>query len=67
MPFVQFGAYRIISVNEMSSSICLRVAQTQAILFLKSISERGGSDIEIQYQSRSMSDPPLSDIDFKIE
>ena len=58
----------------------LRVVQTQTILFLKPLSERVGSDIEqhrilndlktllddaIQIQSRSMSDPPLSDIDFK--
>ena len=59
----------------------LRIVQTEAILFLKSISERGGSDIGrlwnlisrskliedgvIYIQSRSMSDPPLSDIDIK--
>ena len=63
----------------------LRVVQTQAILFLKSMSEWDGSDIErlrnwmmnfsidsipiedevIQIQFRSMSDPTLSDIDFK--
>ena len=41
----------------------LRVVQTQAILFLKSISERDGSDSE--FQNRCMADPPLSDIDFK--
>ena len=59
----------------------LRVVQTQAILFLKAMSERGESDIQrlcnwimnflidyrlkIQIQSRYMSNPPLSDIDFK--
>ena len=60
----------------------LRVVQTQAILFLKSMSEWVGSDIQrlwnwmmifkivqnrfkIQIQRRSMSDPPLSDINFK--
>ena len=47
----------------------LRVVQTQTVLFLKSMSERGDSkSIEgeiIQIQSRPMSDPPLSDIDFK--
>ena len=60
----------------------LRVVQTQTILFLKSMSERGGSDTErfwnfflerpksfedgvILIQSRSMSDPTLSDINFK--
>ena len=59
----------------------LRVVQTQAILFLKSMSERVGSDIErlrilsdvifkdvcIQIDSRSKSEPSLSDIDFKNE
>ena len=61
----------------------LRVVQTQAILCSKSISERGGSDIDRLWnlmtnffdskstedyviKSRSMSDPPLSDIDLKI-
>ena len=61
----------------------LRVVQTESILFLKSMSERVGSDIErlsnsmmnflIDYksiaddsiQSRSLSDPSRSDIDFK--
>ena len=59
----------------------LRVVQTQAILFLKSMSVRVGSDIErlrilsdvifeadcIQIVSRSKSEPHLSDIDFKNE
>ena len=55
----------------------LRVVHNQAILFLKLMSERGGSDIYTlklndeflddvtQIQSRSMSDPPPSDICFK--
>ena len=48
-----------------------RVVQTQAIFFLKSMLKRAESDIEsteddvIEIQSRSKSDPPLSDIDFK--
>ena len=59
--------------------IILRVVQTQAILFLKSMSGKVRStlnlngvifnrfrvDLEIQFQSRSMSDPTFSDIDFK--
>ena len=68
-----------------SSQSILRVVQTQVNLFLKSMSERDGSDIErfwilndkstivsksieydvIEIQSRSLSDPSLSDIDFK--
>ena len=63
----------------------LRVVQTQDFLFLKSMSERVGADIErlrvwmtlssidfesiqksiIHFQDRYMSDPTLSDIDFK--
>ena len=54
----------------------LRVVDTLTILLLKPMSETVGSDIErrwnwiykddpIQIQSRSMSDPTLSDIDFK--
>ena len=47
----------------------LKIVQTKAILFLKSMSEKVGSDIErlsmILFQSRCMSDPTLSDIDFK--
>ena len=54
----------------------LRVVQTQSILFLKS--ERVGSDIgrilnsflvnlEFEFQIRSISDPLISDIDFKNE
>ena len=70
---------------DVSPKTYLRVVETQAILFLKSISERVGSDIErfwilndkstivsksieydvIEIQSRSLSDPSLSDIDFK--
>ena len=64
----------------ISSRNNLRVVQIQAILFLKSMSEKVGSDKErlwnwtswstknrkkIQFQSRYMSDPPLSAIDFK--
>ena len=54
----------------------LRVVRTKAILFLKSMSERVGSDmerlwirmgssLETPFQRRSMSDPTVSDIDFK--
>ena len=66
----------------VQNSHTLRVIQTQVILFLKSISERGGFrhrttlndlifffgfwvDLEIQFQSHWMSDPPFSDIEFK--
>ena len=62
----------------------LRVVHTQVISFLKSMSQRVGSDVErlriwnnifliilkihfIQIWSRSMSESPLSDIDFKNE
>ena len=65
-----------------NDNLSLRVVQIKAILFWKSMSERGGSAIErlwfwmkidfaslqkfiIQFQSRCMSDPNLSDIDFK--
>ena len=66
-----------------SNSTELRVVQNQAILCLKSMSERVGFDIErlwmtsssidlesiekliIKFQSRCISDPPLSDIGFK--
>ena len=59
----------------------LREVKAQAILFLKSMSERVGSDLEgllnsmtwssfnfeliKNFQSRSMSDPTIADIDFK--
>ena len=57
----------------------LRVVQTLAVLFLKSMSERVGLtlnsndptlnrfwvDLEIEFQNRSLSDPTFSDIDFK--
>jgi len=63
----------------------LKVAQTEAIYLLKSMTGKVGSDIGpnlklkdkfqdrsksieddgIQIQNRSLSDPPLSDIDFK--
>ena len=47
--------------------ICLRVVQTQAILFLKSMSESGGSDIErySEIALNSVSDATLSDINFR--
>ena len=49
--------------------VSLRVVQTPFILFSKSISERGGSDIERRWiqiiDRRCTSDPTLSDIDFK--
>jgi len=62
----------------------LRVVQTQAIFYSKSMSENVGSDIErlriwmnwifnidlmmsFKIQNRSMLDPTLSDIDFKIK
>ena len=62
----------------MQSLLQLRIVRTQAILFLKSMSERGGSDIVrhstivlesvwkfiIKFQRGYMSDPSLSDIDF---
>jgi len=70
------------SAPEVKRLTLLRVVQTKAILFLKLMSERVGSDIErpwiwsfnwflvvlkiiIQFQIRSMSDPTLSDIDWK--
>ena len=51
-----------LTLEIQSGRSSLRVVQTQAILFLKSMPVRGGSDIE---QSRCMSDPLLSDIYFK--
>ena len=42
----------------------LRAVQTKTIQFSQSISESDGHDF-IQSQSRYMSDPALSDIDFK--
>ena len=66
--------------HDRSSGVVLRVVQTQAISFLKSLSERVWCDIIVQLlilnttwiwrpvtemKSRSMSDPPLSDIDLK--
>ena len=71
--------------NIWKTHATLRVVQTKSILFLKSMSERVGSDIQrlwnwmmnflidstsieddvIKIQSRSMSDPTLSDILFK--
>ena len=49
--------------------VSLRVVQSPFILFSKSISERGGSDIERRWiqiiDRRCTSDPTLSDIDFK--
>ena len=58
-------------LNIISIQVTFRVYTM--VLFLKSITKRGGSDIErlsieddvIQIQSRSMSDPPFHDIDFK--
>ena len=62
-------------------ALWLRVVHTRSILFFKSMSERGGPDIndsaiqlisrstqnrfKIKIQCRSMSDPFLSDIDIK--
>ena len=77
-----------VKINRTRSGFKLRVVQTQAILFLKSMSERVGSDIErlwnwisrstqnrlkmgsflnskSLYVTYSMTDPTLSDIDFK--
>ena len=54
---------QLLKVNYSYLLEYLRVFDTQAILFLKSMSEKVESVIQIQ--SRSMSDPTLSDIDFK--
>ena len=45
IPFIDQPATLIMLEKETLTRI-LRVVQTQAILFLKSMSERGGSDIE---------------------
>ena len=76
------GADAVKNMANKEGFLNLRVVQTQASLFLKSMSEWGGYDRErhwiwmmnffksieddvIQIQSRSMSDPSLSDIDFE--
>ena len=71
---------KIKNIIRKSITFSSRVVQTQSILFLKSMSENGESDIErrkiwmsnrflvdleIQFQSPAMSDPTLSDNDFK--
>ena len=62
-------------VNMIFKGIRLRVVHTKPILFKIPLSEWDGFDMEwlrnwipddvIQIQSRSMSDPPLYDIDFE--